>query len=486
MEPVELLVSKEVDEKSLIARDVRVIIDSSHPGTKGGGFLHFEVMTLLAPVCLEVLEVHRAEVVEVNNQSLKSEHSNTGRHGLKMKVSCEEGYEFTDDPNEMIETVENEDEETTEITETTETPEESEVRLNWNTCSFKNSKCDSSNGSPPAKGWLLSGSEKIPVWVKINMECAESNISGLIIKSDGNLEQFKIVFIDLNGLIQQLNNPDPLPGTFNATSKKFSVPNGTQWFFLSFDEAVGVCQVRIDVYSSATITGVDLDGTEPGAGVGCWGPWTPSGCSSPCGPGSRTSRRSCSHPGACQGDHTRQEGCIGTCSSFPDGKPCVKNHLYTVLPRIGKEWRISHEIYPTSYPSGGSNTIHFFASETGPQDERNVVGSRIPSFTFRNFQKLSVFQLKVFYPINGVNTEEVLSLPELNQWTSIDISQRLEDTSYMYRIVINDIQVLEVENSEPREFSDVKVFVSSDWRKPVEGLVRNLFVEGLQQGNISN
>ena len=321
MEPVELLVSKGVDERSLIARDVRVIIDSSHPGTKGGGFLNFEVLTLEAPVCLENIVVHSAAIVEVNNQSLKSEYRNTGRRGLKMKFSCEEGYEFTDDPEEIIEMVENEDEETTETIEAVETPEISEVRLNWNTCSFKNSKCESSNGSPPPDGWLLEGSAGIPVGVKINMECAESNISGLIIESDGNLEQFKIVFIDQNGLIQHLSNPDPLPGTYNAITNTFSVPQSTDSFFLSFDEAVGVSQVRIDVYSSARITGVHLDGREPGAGGGCWGAWTPSPCSSPCGPGSRTSHRSCSPPGACRGDHTRQEGCSGTCSSGPHTKP---------------------------------------------------------------------------------------------------------------------------------------------------------------------
>ena len=340
MEPVELLVSEEVDEKNLIARDVRVIIDSSHPGTKGGGFLHFGVMTLPSPVCSEVLEVQRAEVVEVNNQSLKSDHRNTGWSGLRMKVSCEEGYEFTDDPN----TVEAEEIEETETPETPETLETS----------------------------------------------------------------------------------------------------------------------------------------------GAWSAWAPSACSSPCVPGSRASHRTCSLPGACRGDHTRQEGCIGTCSFFPEGRPIVKDDLLTVLPRIGKEWRISHDIFPTSFPGGDGNTIHFFASATGAKDNKDVVGSRIPMFVFNQKQNA----LKVFYPINGkvisgkwTSEENRYSLPALNQWTSYDMSQRFEDPSYIFRIVINGKQVLEVENQEPQEFSDVKIYVSSPWKNRVEGLIRNLFVEGLQQGN---
>ena len=91
--------------------------------------------------------------------------------------------------------------------------------------------------------------------------------------------------------------------------------------------------------------------------------------------------------------------------------------------------------------------------------------------------------LKVFYPINGKNNEWKLGLPALSQWTSFDMSQMLEGSRYMFRIVVNGKQVLEVENKEPKEFVDVKVYVSSPWKNRVEGLLRNLLVEGLKQGN---
>ena len=53
--------------------------------------------------------------------------------------------------------------------------------------------------------------------------------------------------------------------------------------------------------------------------------------------------------------------------------------------------------------------------------------------------------------------------PPVGVWTYIQISQTLEGERYMYRMFIGGEEVHAVENTEPREFQDVKVYASNPW-----------------------
>ena len=66
-------------------------------------------------------------------------------------------------------------------------------------------------------------------------------------------------------------------------------------------------------------------------------------------------------------------------------------------------------------------------------------------------------------------------------WTTIAISQALEGGRYMYRISIGGKEVYAVENSQPEEFKDVKVYASNSGRTAQPGSIRNLVIESRVQ-----
>ena len=70
----------------------------------------------------------------------------------------------------------------------------------------------------------------------------------------------------------------------------------------------------------------------------------------------------------------------------------------------------------------------------------------------------------------------------VGEWTSIHISQTLEEGKYIYRITIGGEEVHAVENSEPEEFSDVKVYASDPWHNAQPGSIRNLVIKSRYQG----
>ena len=61
------------------------------------------------------------------------------------------------------------------------------------------------------------------------------------------------------------------------------------------------------------------------------------------------------------------------------------------------------------------------------------------------------------------------------------ISQTLEGGRYMFRIDIEGEEVHAVENSQPEEFKDVKVYASDPWHDVQPGSIRKLVVESRVQ-----
>ena len=72
--------------------------------------------------------------------------------------------------------------------------------------------------------------------------------------------------------------------------------------------------------------------------------------------------------------------------------------------------------------------------------------------------------------------------PPINTWTAIEISQAKNGTSYMFSLVIKGETLWSVENTEPRQFSDVLVYASSDWYVAQAGSIRRLQIETMMPG----
>ena len=85
--------------------------------------------------------------------------------------------------------------------------------------------------------------------------------------------------------------------------------------------------------------------------------------------------------------------------------------------------------------------------------------------------------------VNGdENYEHWPDQPPVGEWTPIQISQTCEEGKYLYRIVIGGEEVHAVENTEPREFQDVKVYASNPWLEAQPGSIRNLVIDSSGQG----
>ena len=69
------------------------------------------------------------------------------------------------------------------------------------------------------------------------------------------------------------------------------------------------------------------------------------------------------------------------------------------------------------------------------------------------------------------------SLPSVGKWIRVKVGQQVEGARVVYSIVIGGKKVFSTANSSPSEFSNVKVFASSNWYKPQSGFIKNLLIE---------
>ena len=153
-----------------------------------------------------------------------------------------------------------------------------------------------------------------------------------------------------------------------------------------------------------------------------------------------------------------------------------RDTLLTTLPTLGLEWNISHEFRPTEYPGGWRNSLHLtIGGNSGEYGDRIVAiwpsSRRRPGNMF------------VMSAVSGDSNYIHYSLqPPMGVWTNIQVSQTLEDERYMYRIVVGGEEVHAVENTEPAEFENVKVYASNPWYDAQPGSIRNLVIESAVQG----
>ena len=72
--------------------------------------------------------------------------------------------------------------------------------------------------------------------------------------------------------------------------------------------------------------------------------------------------------------------------------------------------------------------------------------------------------------------------PSINEWTTVEISQSKKGSKYMFSLVVKGETLWIVENSEPKEFSDVHVYASSDWYVAQAGSIRGLQIANMMPG----
>ena len=76
------------------------------------------------------------------------------------------------------------------------------------------------------------------------------------------------------------------------------------------------------------------------------------------------------------------------------------------------------------------------------------------------------------------------ALPSTGEWINIEVGQQLEGSVTIFYISIGGTKVFFTRNAEPSEFENVQVFASSRWYRPVNGFIKNLLIQNINDGKL--
>ena len=127
---------------------------------------------------------------------------------------------------------------------------------------------------------------------------------------------------------------------------------------------------------------------------------------------------------------------------------------------------------PTGLVSGWSNVLHM-----GLGGDYGRYGDRSPGIWLTNMQT----RLHIPSAINGKSNYysygNTAPIP-MNEWTRVQVSQlRQADGSYLFSIRIAGSIFTEIVNTNPSDFSDVKVYTSDNFYSPAKARIDNLTIE---------
>ena len=173
------------------------------------------------------------------------------------------------------------------------------------------------------------------------------------------------------------------------------------------------------------------------------------------------------------------EGCLlnwAPSYSLPSEHLMAKNVLLSTLPTLGREWRLTFEINPKSY------TYRSFAQviQLTIGGKSSAVGDRTPSLWFHRTR--GVYIATTLGKKASVGQFFKGKLPPTGKWTQFEIKQERKGNNFFFSFLIGDQEIWSVQNTQPREFSEVKVFAGSPWYVAQAGSIRRLQIEQKMQG----
>ena len=162
--------------------------------------------------------------------------------------------------------------------------------------------------------------------------------------------------------------------------------------------------------------------------------------------------------------------------SLPGEHLLKKNTLLTTLPSLTRQWRVSFEINPQSYNYRGYAQI----LQLTIGGKIGNVGDRTPALWMHKTRGVYISTT-----LNGkpsVGKAFRTKKPPTNEWTVVEIGQTKTGSKYFFSLRIKGETLWSVENTEPKQFSNVDVFASSDWYVAQAGSIRGLKIETMRPG----
>ena len=136
-------------------------------------------------------------------------------------------------------------------------------------------------------------------------------------------------------------------------------------------------------------------------------------------------------------------------------------------------YKVKFDFKPIRFQRGWTNIIHLTT-----KGNCCGYGERIPGVWFHGSSATATKnKLLICSAVNGQGNFCVTSSPvPRGQWTTVEISQQKEGSSYKYTVKVNGTTLKSVINKKPKEFSNVKVYGANPWYKVAQGIIRNLIV----------
>ena len=124
------------------------------------------------------------------------------------------------------------------------------------------------------------------------------------------------------------------------------------------------------------------------------------------------------------------------------------------MPSLSKEWKVSFTLLPIDLKSKWKSILHITTGENAC-----CFSSRTPAI----FAKAS--GLNVHSAISGdENKPFSFPPPTIGLYTTFEIRQEIKEEGKMIFTVVNDgVEVHQMENTDPRVFENVAVFVGNPW-----------------------
>ena len=164
-----------------------------------------------------------------------------------------------------------------------------------------------------------------------------------------------------------------------------------------------------------------------------------------------------------------------TILSLPNEHILKKNTLLKTLPTLAKEWKVAFDFKSTNYDYWGSaQVLQMTIGGTGGN-----IGDRTPALWMHKTRGVYIVTTLSGKAAVG---KYIKKKPSIDEWTKVQISQVKEGYKYMFSLVIKGETLWSVENTQPKEFSNVKVFASSNWHVAQAGSIRGLKIESKLPG----
>ena len=171
------------------------------------------------------------------------------------------------------------------------------------------------------------------------------------------------------------------------------------------------------------------------------------------------------------------------------GREIVRGELFDTLPVLGKEWKVSFEVNPRRYVGGWGNILHlWYPNGRNPSGTHyssvSCLAIGIQSTRTCSWRLCSTKPNRLSYKYKASEHQhkyyhDYYSIPQLHQWTKIEVSQIRVGNSY--KIVFNDTaKTRTIWN--PRIFEGVEVYASDPWNAVQPGKIRGLSVTYLNPG----